>query len=36
MFTLLFWSHSSIALAVCLGSLSCWNINILPSLLFRQ
>ena len=26
-FTFLFWSHSSVALAVCLGSLSCWNVN---------
>ena len=27
-FMFLFWSHSSVALPVCLGSLSCWNINL--------
>ena len=31
-FTFLFWSHSSVVLAVCLGSLSCWNINLRHSL----
>jgi hypothetical protein len=25
-------SHSCVVLAVCLGSLSCWNINLHPSL----
>ena len=27
-FTFLFWSHSSVALAVCLGSLSRWNVTL--------
>ena len=31
-FTFMFWSHSSVALAVCLGSLSCWNVNLHRSL----
>ena len=31
-FMFLFWSHSSVALAVCLGSLSCWNVNLHRSL----
>ena len=31
-FTFLFWSRSSVALAVCLGSLSCWNVNLRHSL----
>ena len=26
------WSHSSIVLAVCFGSLSCWKVNLRPSL----
>ena len=30
-FTLLFWNHSSVALAVCLGSFSCWNVNLCRS-----
>lgn len=28
--TLLFWSHSCVALALYLRSLSCWKINLLP------
>ena len=31
-FTFLFRSHSSVALAVCFGSLSCWNVNLRHSL----
>ena len=31
-YTFLFWSHSSVALAVCLESWSCWNINLHCSL----
>ena len=31
-FTFLFWSNSSVALAVCLGSLSCCNVNLHHSL----
>ena len=31
-FTFLFWSHSSVALAGCLGSLSYWNVNLHGSL----
>ena len=27
-FIFLFWSHSSVALAVCLESLSCWDVNL--------
>ncbi len=30
--TELLWSHSFIILAVCLGSLSCWKVNLRPSL----
>ena len=30
--TFLFWSRSIVALAVCLGSLSCWNVNLHRSL----
>ena len=30
--TFLFWSHSSVALAECLGSLSCLNVNLRCSL----
>jgi hypothetical protein len=26
------WSHSCVFLAVCLGSLSCWKVNLHPSL----
>ncbi len=26
------WSHSFVILAVCLGSLSCWKVNLRPSL----
>ena len=25
------WSHSCVVLAVCLGSLSCWKVKLLPS-----
>ncbi len=28
----LLWSHSFVILAVCLGSLSCWKVNLRPSL----
>ncbi len=30
--TELLWSHSFVILAVCLGSLSCWKVNLRPSL----
>ncbi len=30
--TELLWSHSFVILAVCLGSLSCWKVNLQPSL----
>ncbi len=30
--TELLWSHSFVILAVCLGSLSCWKVNLWPSL----
>ncbi len=30
--TELLWSHSVVILAVCLGSLSCWKVNLRPSL----
>ncbi len=30
--TELLWSHSFVNLAVCLGSLSCWKVNLRPSL----
>ncbi len=30
--TELLWSHSFVILAVCLGSLSCWRVNLQPSL----
>ncbi len=30
--TELWWSHSFVILAVCLGSLSCWKVNLRPSL----
>ncbi len=30
--TELLWSHSFIILAVCLGSLSCWKVNLRPTL----
>ena len=30
-FTLLFWGQSSVALAECLGLLSCWNVNLCHS-----
>ncbi len=33
-FTELSRSHSCVILAVCLGSLSCWKVNLLPSLRF--
>ncbi len=33
-FTELSLSHSCVALAVCLGSLSCWKVNLRPSLRF--
>jgi len=29
------WSHSFVVLAVCLGSLSCWKVNLWPSLRSR-
>ncbi len=29
--TELLWSHSFVILAVCLGSLSCWKVNLRPS-----
>ena len=32
-FTFLFWTHSSVALAVCLGSLSSCDVNLLHSLM---
>ncbi len=31
--TELLWSHSFVILAVCLGSLSCWKVNLRPSLM---
>ena len=31
-FTELFWNHSFVILAVCLGSLSCWKVNLRPIL----
>ncbi len=30
--TELLWSHSFVILAVCLGSLSCWKVNLWPSM----
>ncbi len=33
-FTELSRSHSFVILAVCLGLLSCWKVNLLPSLRF--
>ena len=35
MVTELFRSHSFVILAVCLGSLSCWKVNLRPSLRSR-
>ena len=31
---LFLFSHSSVAWALCFGSLSCWNVNLLPSFRF--
>ena len=33
-FIFFLFSHSSVALFLCFGSLSCWNVNLLPSFRF--